>query len=171
MLPSLDNFVSYGTDVFRARPDYRQKALNIYVAALSSDHLGENDRVNGCKLAESLLLNLRGHIDDVSPAVHIHLLLLLMTIPKHRNSSISSQLHSVTLTKPKQSRLSWRTSKCSSMRYSTTRVLPLRLWTVSAGMGRSCSSAAGLRPLIRSMGCRVCTTKHCRSSQCRRCLR
>ncbi|KAH9999685.1 armadillo-type protein [Russula compacta] len=64
MLPSLDNFVSYGTDVFRARADYRQKALDIYTTALSSEHLGENDRVNGCKLAESLLLNLRGHIDD-----------------------------------------------------------------------------------------------------------
>lgn len=80
MLPSLDNFVSYGTDVFRARPAYRQKALDIYITALSSDHLGENDRVNGCKLAESLLLNLRGHIDDVSPAVHTHLLSLLMTM-------------------------------------------------------------------------------------------
>lgn len=80
MLPSLDNFVSYGTDVFRARPAYRQKALDIYITALSSDHLGENDRVNGCKLAESLLLNLRGHIDDVSPAVHTHLLSPLMTM-------------------------------------------------------------------------------------------
>jgi len=57
MLPSLDNFVSYGTDVFRARPDYRQKALDIYTTTLSSEHLGENDRVNGCKLAESILLN------------------------------------------------------------------------------------------------------------------
>jgi importin-7 len=66
MLPSLDNFVSYGTDVFRARADYRQKAIDIYETALTSDHLGEHDRVNGCKLAESLLLNLRGHIDDVS---------------------------------------------------------------------------------------------------------
>lgn len=80
MLPSLDNFVSYGTDVFRARPDYRQKALDIYVTALSSDHLGENDRVNGCKLAESLLLNLRGHIDDVSLVVHARLLSLFITM-------------------------------------------------------------------------------------------
>jgi hypothetical protein len=80
MLPSLDNFVSYGTDVFRARPAYRQKALDIYITALSSDHLGENDRVNGCKLAESLLLNLRGHIDDVSPVVYTHLLFLLMVM-------------------------------------------------------------------------------------------
>ncbi|PSR70855.1 hypothetical protein PHLCEN_2v13296 [Hermanssonia centrifuga] len=64
MLPSLDNFVSFGGDVFKARPDYRQMALDIYTTAISSDHLGENDAVNGCKLAESLLLNLRGHMDD-----------------------------------------------------------------------------------------------------------
>ncbi|KAH9960963.1 hypothetical protein BGW80DRAFT_1360851 [Lactifluus volemus] len=57
MLPSLDNFVSFGTDIFRARPDYRQNALDIYTTSLASDHLGENDRVNGSKLAESLLLS------------------------------------------------------------------------------------------------------------------
>ncbi|KAI0786127.1 ARM repeat-containing protein [Abortiporus biennis] len=64
MLPSLDNFISYGTDVFKARPDYRQMALDIFTTAVTNDHLGENDAVNGCKLAESLLLNLRGHLDD-----------------------------------------------------------------------------------------------------------
>lgn len=65
MLPSLDNFVSYGTDVFKSRPDYRQKVLDIYLTCMSSEQLGENDRVNGCKLAESILLNMRGHVDDV----------------------------------------------------------------------------------------------------------
>lgn len=65
MLPSLDNFVSYGTDVFKSRPDYRQKVLDIYLTCMSAEQLGENDRVNGCKLAESILLNLRGHVDDV----------------------------------------------------------------------------------------------------------
>ncbi|KAH7915448.1 armadillo-type protein [Hygrophoropsis aurantiaca] len=64
MLPSLDNFVSYGTDVFKARPDYRQKAMDIYRTSMVSPQLGDNDRVNGCKLAESILLNLRGHVDD-----------------------------------------------------------------------------------------------------------
>src|SRR6266850_3441189 len=82
MLPSLDNFVSYGTDVFRARADYRQKALDIYTTALSSENLGENDRVNGCKLAESLLLNLRGHIDDVCPPpIPSRSSLLMITCP------------------------------------------------------------------------------------------
>ena len=65
MLPSLDNFVSFGTDVFKARADYRQMVLDIYVTCMGSPQLGENDRVNGCKLAESILLNLRGHVDDV----------------------------------------------------------------------------------------------------------
>ena len=65
MLPSLDNFVSFGVDVFKARQDYRQMALDIYTTAITSEQLGENDAVNGCKLAESLLLNLRGFIDEV----------------------------------------------------------------------------------------------------------
>jgi hypothetical protein len=66
MLPSLDNFVSYGSEVIKSRPDYKQMLVDIYTTALTNDQLGENDRVNGCKLAESVLLNLRGSIDDVS---------------------------------------------------------------------------------------------------------
>lgn len=65
MLPSLDNFVSYGTDVFKARPDYRHMVLDIYTTSITNDQLGENDRVNGCKLAESILLNLRGQANEV----------------------------------------------------------------------------------------------------------
>ncbi|KAL4253351.1 Armadillo-like helical [Pleurotus pulmonarius] len=64
MLPSLDNFVSFGVDMFKSRPDYRQMVLDIYTTAMTSPQLGENDRVNGSKLAESILLNLRGTIDD-----------------------------------------------------------------------------------------------------------
>lgn len=65
MLPALDNFVSYGTEMFKSRPDYRQMVADIYTTAIVSEQLGENDRVNGSKVAESLMLNLRGHIDDV----------------------------------------------------------------------------------------------------------
>lgn len=70
MLPCLDNFISYGKDVFIQRPDYRAMAVDIYTTSMSSEHLGENDRVNGSKIAESLLLNLRGHIDDVSSSTY-----------------------------------------------------------------------------------------------------
>jgi len=65
MLPSLDNFVSFGSDVIKARADYKQMLFEIYRLAMCSDQLGENDRVNGSKLAESMLLNLRGSLDDV----------------------------------------------------------------------------------------------------------
>jgi len=75
MLPSLDNFVSFGTDAFKARADYRQMVLDIYTTCMASDQLGENDRVNGCKLAESILLNLRGHVDDVRIMVPTYLLI------------------------------------------------------------------------------------------------
>lgn len=64
MLPALDNFVSYGADTFKQRPDYREMMVDIYTTAMNSEQLGENDRVNGCKLAESMMLNLRDHIDD-----------------------------------------------------------------------------------------------------------
>ena len=65
MLPSLDNFVSFGSEVIKSRPDYKQMLVDIYTTALTNNQLGENDRVVGCKLAESILLNLRGNVDDV----------------------------------------------------------------------------------------------------------
>lgn len=65
MVPSLDNFVSYGSEVIASRPDYVQSLVDIYRTSVVDDHLGENDAVNGSKLAESLLLNLRGRVDDV----------------------------------------------------------------------------------------------------------
>ena len=77
MLPSLDNFVSFGSDVFKNRPDYKQMALDIYTTSVTSEHLGENDAVNGCKLAESLLLNLRGSLDEVSKPKSQHSLVLI----------------------------------------------------------------------------------------------
>jgi hypothetical protein len=65
MLPSLDNFLSYGSDVIKSHVDYRQMMVDIYTTSITNEQLGENDRVNGSKLAESILLNLRGAVDDV----------------------------------------------------------------------------------------------------------
>lgn len=65
MLPSLDNYMSYGKEVFFARPDYCEMIVDMYETAMSSPHLGEGDRVNACQLIEAFLLNLRGHVDDV----------------------------------------------------------------------------------------------------------
>lgn len=65
MLPSLDNFISYGADVIKARPEYKQMVVDIYTTSINNEQLGEHDRTNGSKLAESVLLNLRGAMDDV----------------------------------------------------------------------------------------------------------
>lgn len=65
MLPALDNFVSYGTDVIRGNEEYKKMLVDIYTSSISAEHLGENDRVTGSKLAESILLNLRGSVDNV----------------------------------------------------------------------------------------------------------
>lgn len=90
MLPSLDNFVSYGTDVFKARADYRQMVLDIYTIAVTSEHLGENDAVNGCKLAESMLLNLRGHIDEVCYVLILYYNISSHSYMKHLQSIITT---------------------------------------------------------------------------------
>lgn len=68
MLPSLDNFLSYGADVIKTHQEYKQMLVDVYITSISNEQLGENDRVNGSKLAESILLNLRGSIDDVRDA-------------------------------------------------------------------------------------------------------
>lgn len=65
MLPSLDNFISYGADVIKTRNDYKMMVLDIYTTAMNSDQLGETDRINACKLIESFFLNLRGEVDEV----------------------------------------------------------------------------------------------------------
>ena len=65
MLPSLDNFLSYGGDVVKENANYKLIVLDIYSTAMTSTELGEQDRVNANKLIESFLLNLRGHVDEV----------------------------------------------------------------------------------------------------------
>ncbi|KAF8600420.1 ARM repeat-containing protein [Ceratobasidium sp. AG-I] len=69
MLPSLDNFICFGKDTFAQRPDYRSMILDIYVTSCTSDHLGEQDTINGCKLIECLMLNLPGHLDEMIPTI------------------------------------------------------------------------------------------------------
>ncbi|KAF9257153.1 ARM repeat-containing protein [Marasmius fiardii PR-910] len=64
MLAPLDNFISYGHEYIKTRQDYKQMLVDIYTTSLTNTQLGENDGVNGCKLAESVLLNLRGCVDD-----------------------------------------------------------------------------------------------------------
>lgn len=91
MLPSLDNFVSYGSEVIKGRPDYKKMLVDIYTTSITNDQLGENDRVNGSKLAESILLNLRANVDEV----HLLVFFLKCCSIDKRPSSICKPLLSL----------------------------------------------------------------------------
>ena len=63
MLPALDNFVQYGAGHFITQPQY-VKALYEMVADMFMDQkVGGSDRICACKLAEAMMLSLRGHVD------------------------------------------------------------------------------------------------------------
>ncbi|KAL3955144.1 hypothetical protein ACCO45_010707 [Purpureocillium lilacinum] len=63
MLPALDNFVQYGVPQLVQKPEYVQ-ALYSMVADMFTDSVqGGVERICACKLAEAMMLSLRGHID------------------------------------------------------------------------------------------------------------
>ncbi|CAG8478067.1 8378_t:CDS:10, partial [Cetraspora pellucida] len=64
MLPSLDNYISYGTDVFVQNADLHTRIYDIIETVMNSDRINESERVCACKLIESVLLNCRGCMDQ-----------------------------------------------------------------------------------------------------------
>lgn len=67
MLPALDNYVSYGSDMLVQNPVYLAAIVGMVEDIFRDDKVGGVDRICGCKLAETLMLNLRGHIDQYIP--------------------------------------------------------------------------------------------------------
>ncbi|OQE42104.1 hypothetical protein PENCOP_c004G05474 [Penicillium coprophilum] len=67
MLPALDNYVAYGSDMLVQNPAYLDAMVGMVQDIFSDDKVGGVDRICGCKLAETLMLNLRGHIDQYIP--------------------------------------------------------------------------------------------------------
>lgn len=168
MLPSLDNFVSFGTEVFKSRPDYRQMVLDIYQTSISSDHLGENDAVNGCKLAESILLNLRGVADDVS-ALPLHTLAFStnhIIFAVYRHSSLSSRPRCPSWTRRARMLSASRTSMSSLTPSSTTLLRPCTsLSRPAPALHANFSTSGSLRSTSR-LACPVCMTRSSVSWHC-----
>ncbi|KAK3816011.1 MAG: armadillo-type protein [Benniella sp.] len=72
MMPSLDNYLSYGKELFCTNENAQHSVYDIIDTVMTSDRLGENDRVQACKLAESFLLNCRGHVDKyIAPILNL----------------------------------------------------------------------------------------------------
>jgi len=63
MLPALDNYVSYGHEMLKQQPEYMEAIFDIIQTIFTNERLGAMDRICGCKLAEAVLLNMRGHTD------------------------------------------------------------------------------------------------------------
>ena len=67
MLPALDNFVTFGSEVFVQNPAYVEALVSMVNDIFIDPKNGGVDRICGCKLAETVMLNLRGHIDQHIP--------------------------------------------------------------------------------------------------------
>ena len=67
MLPALENFVSYGALTMQQNPAYTEAAVSMVQDIFRDEKVGGMDRICGCKLAECLMLNLRGHMDNFVP--------------------------------------------------------------------------------------------------------
>ncbi|KAK4547702.1 hypothetical protein LTR36_000660 [Oleoguttula mirabilis] len=67
MLPALENFVNYGWKTLIENRPYLDAVVDMVRTIFKDTKVGGVDRICGCKLAEILMLNLRGGIDDYVP--------------------------------------------------------------------------------------------------------
>ncbi|KAF2244258.1 ARM repeat-containing protein [Trematosphaeria pertusa] len=67
MLPALENFVNYGTQTLISNRPYLEAIVDMVRTIFKDDKVGGVDRICGCKLAEIIMLNMRGHVDEYVP--------------------------------------------------------------------------------------------------------
>lgn len=67
MLPALDNFVSYGAETMIQNHAYIEALVGMVSDIFHDEKVGGMDRICGCKLAEAIMLNLRGHVNQYVP--------------------------------------------------------------------------------------------------------
>ncbi|KAK5130976.1 hypothetical protein LTR08_001387 [Meristemomyces frigidus] len=81
MLPALENFVNYGWQQLLDNRAYLDAVVDMVRTIFNDSKVGGVDRICGCKLAEILMLNLRGGIDDYVPEF-INLAMTILTGPQ-----------------------------------------------------------------------------------------
>lgn len=67
MLPALDNFVAYGAETLVQTPAYVEAVVGMVQDIFTDEKVGAMDRICGCKLSETIMLNLRGHVNQYVP--------------------------------------------------------------------------------------------------------
>lgn len=89
MLPALENFISYGVDTMIQNPPYIHAIVSMVEDIFHDEKVGGMDRIYGCKLAEAIMLNLRGHIDQYIPKfVELAMTVILNDEPKVKSYHI-----------------------------------------------------------------------------------
>ncbi|KAI9871437.1 MAG: hypothetical protein M1830_002913 [Pleopsidium flavum] len=86
MLPALDNFVSYGAETMVQNPAYIEAVVSMVQDIFHDEKVGGVDRICGCKLAEAIMLNLRGHVDQHIP----NFIELAMTVLTNNDLKVKS---------------------------------------------------------------------------------
>ena len=66
IVPSLENYISFGQQTFVADENVQFAMMDIIQSVLTSNNLGDSERIGAIKLAESIMLNCRGCADKVS---------------------------------------------------------------------------------------------------------
>jgi importin-7 len=70
MLPSLDNYITFGAEVIKYNVEYQKMFCDIaFTIFQRAEEAGEQDLVRACQLFESILLNLRSTVDAYIPMI------------------------------------------------------------------------------------------------------
>ncbi|KAG9673490.1 ARM repeat-containing protein, partial [Aureobasidium melanogenum] len=86
MLPALENFVNYGSEALIHHPQYLEAIADMIRTIFQNDSVGGVERICGCKLAEMLMLTLRGHIDNYIP----EFVMIAMTVLNNDDVKVKS---------------------------------------------------------------------------------
>ena len=72
MLPAFENFIQFGPAHMAQERKYIDAVVDMVKIVFEDKKVGGVDRICGCRLAEALMLSLRGHIDEhVSTFIHL----------------------------------------------------------------------------------------------------
>jgi hypothetical protein len=96
MLPALENFVNYGTQTLIQNRPYLDAVVDMVRTIFKDDKVGGVDRICGCKLAEIIMLNMRGHVDDYVPEF-ISLTMQVLTNEEPKVKSLKIHLMEVVI--------------------------------------------------------------------------
>lgn len=95
MLPALDNFVTYGAQRLIEHPPYLAAVSGMVRDIFADPKVGGVDRICGCKLAEAIMLNLRGGPIDSYIPTFITLPMEVLTGPQAKSIVKSYKIHLV----------------------------------------------------------------------------